>query len=126
MERQCRVKGVGCMGLCAQGPLVAVKPRNLMYQNVTGEDAEDIVKSLDLEPVARLECPADMPFFRRQVKIVLENCGRIDPEQIEEYIAAGGYEALVKTLTEYSPGEVVEQVLRSGLRGRGGAGYPTD
>ena len=125
LEHQCKVKGVGCMGLCANGPLVAVKPRNVMYQNVNEDDAADIVKSLDAEPVARLECPTEMPFFRRQVKIVLENCGRIDPEQMEDYIAAGGYEALVKALTEFSPGEVVEQVLRSGLRGRGGAGYPT-
>jgi len=125
LEHQCKVKGVGCMGLCANGPLVADKPSNVMYQNVTEDDAADIVKSLDTEPVARLECPTEMPFFRRQVKIVLENCGRVDPEQIEDYIAASGYEALVKALTEYSPGEVVEQVLRSGLRGRGGAGYPT-
>jgi bidirectional [NiFe] hydrogenase diaphorase subunit len=125
LEHQCKVKGVGCMGLCANGPLVAVKPRNVMYQNVNGADASDIVKSLDAEPVARLECPTEMPFFRRQVKIVLENCGRVDPEQIEDYIAASGYEALVKALTEFSPGEVIEQVLRSGLRGRGGAGYPT-
>lgn len=125
LEHRCKVKGVGCMGLCANGPLVAVKPRNVMYQGVTEDDVADIVKSLDAEPVARLECPTEMPFFRRQVKIVLENCGRVDPEQIEDYIAAGGYEALVKALTEFSPGEVVEQVLRSGLRGRGGAGYPT-
>jgi bidirectional [NiFe] hydrogenase diaphorase subunit len=125
LEHQCKVKGVGCMGLCANGPLVADKPSNVMYQNVTEDDAADIVKSLDTEPVARLECPTEMPFFRRQVKIVLENCGRVDPEQIEDYIAASGYEGLVKALTEYSPSEVVEQVLRSGLRGRGGAGYPT-
>jgi len=81
LEHQCKVKGVGCMGLCAQGPLVSVKPRNVLYQNVTPDDAADIIKSLDAEPVARLECPTDMPFFRRQVKIVLENCGRIDPER---------------------------------------------
>ena len=71
LEHECKVKGVGCMGLCANGPLVADKPRNVMYQNVTADDAPDIVKSLDTEPVARLECPTEMPFFRRQVKIVL-------------------------------------------------------
>ena len=81
LEHQCKVKGVGCMGLCANGPLVADKPRNVMYQNVTEDDAADIVKSLDAEPVARLECPTEMPFFRRQVKIVLENCGRIPPSR---------------------------------------------
>jgi bidirectional [NiFe] hydrogenase diaphorase subunit len=125
LEHQCKVKGVGCMGLCAAGPLVSVKPDNVMYQNVAESDAADIVKSLGDGPVQRLECPTEMPFFRRQVRIVLENCGRVDPEEIEDYIAAGGYEGLVKALTEFSTGEVIEQVLRSGLRGRGGAGYPT-
>ena len=124
-EKQCLVKGVGCMGLCARGPLVSVKPDNIMYQNVAAQDAADIIKSLDGTPVGRLECPTDQPFFRRQVKIVLENSGRVDPEVIGDYIGANGYEGLLKALTEFSPGEVVEQVLRSGLRGRGGAGYPT-
>ncbi|HZP02842.1 MAG TPA: NuoF family protein, partial [Terriglobia bacterium] len=125
LEKQCLVKGVGCMGLCANGPLISLKPRNVMYQNVRAEDASEIINSLDDSPVTRLECPTDVPFFRRQVKIVLENSGRVDPEKVEDYIAAGGYEALVKALTEFSPGEVIEQVLRSNLRGRGGAGYPT-
>jgi len=124
-DKQCQVKGVGCMGLCVKGPLVAVKPDNLMYQNATPQDAADIIKSLDATPVARLECATDQPFFRRQVKIVLENSGRVDPEKIGDYIAANGYEALLKVLTEFSPGEVIEQVLRSGLRGRGGAGFST-
>jgi bidirectional [NiFe] hydrogenase diaphorase subunit len=125
LEKQCLVKGVGCMGLCAKGPLVSVKPNNVVYQSVTPDDAADIVKSLNDGPVKRLECVTEQPFFRRQVKIVLENSGRVDPEKIEDYIAANGYEALLKCLTEFSPGEVIEQVLRSGLRGRGGAGYPT-
>ncbi|MGA2075750.1 MAG: NADH-quinone oxidoreductase subunit NuoF [Terriglobia bacterium] len=124
-DKQCQVKGVGCMGLCAKGPLVSVKPHNLMYQNVTPQDAADIIKSMDGSPVGRLECATDQPFFRRQVKIVLENSGRVDPEKIGDYIAANGYEGLLKVLTEFSPGEVIEQVLRSGLRGRGGAGFST-
>ena len=124
-DKQCQVKGVGCMGLCAKGPLVSVKPDNLMYQSVTPQDAADIVKSMDGSPVGRLECSTDQPFFRRQVKIVLENSGRVDPEKIGDYIAANGYEALLKVLTEFSPSEVIEQVLRSGLRGRGGAGFST-
>jgi bidirectional [NiFe] hydrogenase diaphorase subunit len=80
---------------------------------------------MDASPVGRLECATDQPFFRRQVKIVLENSGRVDPEKIGDYIAANGYEALLKVLTEFSPSEVIEQVLRSGLRGRGGAGFST-
>ncbi len=113
------------MGLCVKGPLVSVKPDNVMYQNVTPQDAADIIKSMDGSPLGRLECATDQPFFRRQVKIVLENSGRVDPEKIGDYIGANGYEGLLKSLTEFSPGEVIEQVLRSGLRGRGGAGYPT-
>ena len=70
-------------------------------------------------------CPTDVPFFQRQKKIVLENSGAIDPERIEEYIAASGYSALVQVLTEMMPAQVIEQVVKSGLRGRGGAGYPT-
>lgn len=125
LDKQCLVKGVGCMGLCAKGPLVSVKPDNVMYQNVNADDAPDIVKSLGGSAVSRIECATDQPFFRRQVKIVLENSGRVDPEKIGDYIGASGYEGLLKALTEFSPGEVIEQVLRSGLRGRGGAGYPT-
>ncbi len=126
LERRCMVKGVGCMGLCAAGPLVSVQPKGTMYQEVKPADAPEIVASLDKKkPVERLECDVKMPFFARQQKIVLENCGNIDPERIEEYIAAGGYEGLLKVLSEMSPAEVVEQVTRSGLRGRGGAGFPT-
>ena len=103
LERWCRVRGVGCMGLCAHGPLVAVdagKATETMYQYVTPEDAPAIVNSLDTEPVERLRCPTDVPFFQRQHKIVLENSGLIDPERIEEYIAADGYAALIKAITE--------------------------
>ncbi len=128
LERRCRVRGVGCMGLCAHGPLVAVdtgKPAETMYQYVTPEDASAIVGSLDTTPVERLRCPTDVPFFQRQHKIVLENSGLIDPERIEEYIAADGYTALIKAITEMSPAEVIDEMITSGLRGRGGAGYPT-
>jgi bidirectional [NiFe] hydrogenase diaphorase subunit len=125
LQASCQVKGVGCMGLCSAGPLVSVEPRGPLYQNAKPEDAPEIVRSLGAEPVARLECPRTVPFFERQLGLVLENSGHIDPERIEEYIAAGGYQALVTVLAEMSPAEVVEQVTRSGLRGRGGAGYPT-
>jgi bidirectional [NiFe] hydrogenase diaphorase subunit len=124
-NESCRVKGVGCMGLCCAGPLVAVEPNGPLYQAVVAEDAPEIVGSLSAAPVRRLECPRNLPFFERQSNLVLENSGRIDPERIEQYIAAGGYEALLTALTEMTPAEVVDQVVRSGLRGRGGAGYPT-
>jgi bidirectional [NiFe] hydrogenase diaphorase subunit len=125
MDAQCQVKGVGCMGLCATGPLVSVEPGGRLYQGVSASDAGEIVDSIEGSPVSRLLCPTDIPFFQRQKKIVLENSGVIDPERIEEYIALSGYAALNQALTEMSPTQVIEQVTRSGLRGRGGAGYPT-
>jgi bidirectional [NiFe] hydrogenase diaphorase subunit len=153
LEQRCRVKGVGCLGLCAAGPLVSVThpaaepaPRadaaddgpaapdflapppvpELMYRNVTAEDAPEIVAGLAAgEAVARLRCPTDVPFFQRQRRIVLENAGRIDPERVEEYLAEGGYAGLLEALSARAPAGVIEQVTRSGLRGRGGAGFPT-
>lgn len=123
--KRCRVKGVGCMGLCSAGPLVADRPNGLLYQKVTPEDAPDIVKSLNSEPAQRLICSTDRPFFTKQTKVVLENSGEIDPERIEDYLAVGGYQQLSNALTDLTPAQVVDQVSRSGLRGRGGAGYPT-
>jgi len=126
LEEHCQVKPVGCMGLCAAGPLVSVVDQNVMYKEVTPDDAADIVGALKTQqPVQRLHCRMDVPFFARQKKIVLENCGVIDPERIEEYIAAGGYTALHQALTSMNTAEVIAEVSRSGLRGRGGAGYPT-
>jgi bidirectional [NiFe] hydrogenase diaphorase subunit len=124
----CKVKGVGCMGLCSAGPLVSVETKDkepVLYRDVKPEDAGDIIASLDGAPVERLHCPTNVPFFQRQQKIVLENTGTIDPERIEEYIAADGYEGLYTALTEMTPGDVIDEVVRSGLRGRGGGGYPT-
>jgi bidirectional [NiFe] hydrogenase diaphorase subunit len=120
----CQVKGVGCMGLCAEGPLISAGDSR-MYKHVSAADAPDVVDSLAGAPVARLHCPTDIPFFERQKKIVLENSGVIDPERIEEYIAHEGYSALIKVLTEMTPQQVISEVMTSGLRGRGGAGYPT-
>jgi bidirectional [NiFe] hydrogenase diaphorase subunit len=104
---------------------VAVAPPFHVLQGVRAADAPRVIASLGKDPPQDLHCPLDAPFFRRQMRIVLENCGLIDPERIEEYIAAGGYAALQKVLTAMSPAAVIEQVTRSGLRGRGGAGYPT-
>jgi len=129
LEKSCHVKGVGCMGLCAAGPLVSVEPEGKLYQGVRppeeGSDVADIVDSLDGKAAKRLELDPALPFFQEQVKVVLENSGKIDPEKIEDYIAAEGYEALLTALTSMTPVEVIEQVTKSGLRGRGGAGYPT-
>ncbi len=123
-----RVKSVGCLGLCSAGPLVEIRSKSqaapVLYQNVTEEDAAELVTSIGAEPAPRLQCPTDIPFFHRQHKIVLENSGVIDPEDINDYIAADGYRALVTALTEMTPSEVLREVEISGLRGRGGGGYP--
>ena len=120
----CRVRGVGCMGLCSLGPLVSTEPGYILYKNVAPDDAQEIVAATENAPVARLLCPRDQPFFRHQANIVLENSGRIDPEKIDEYIAVGGYGPLLHALTELSPAQIVQGISKSGLRGRGGAGYP--
>ncbi len=122
----CKVKGVGCMGLCSAGPLVKAEPDGVLYGNVQPEDAAEIAKSVEENTVVeRLRCDTSAPFFIRQKKVVLENSGRIDPERIEDYIAEKGYTALLHALMEMAPAQVVDQVIKSGLRGRGGAGYPT-
>jgi bidirectional [NiFe] hydrogenase diaphorase subunit len=123
-EKKCKSKGVGCMGLCAEGPLVSTETGRL-HQHVAPSDAAEILDSLEASPVERLVCRTDVPFFQRQKKIVLENSGVVDPERVEEYVGASGYGALINVLTEMSPSEVVQEVVKSGLRGRGGAGYPT-
>ncbi|MFA6563924.1 MAG: NADH-quinone oxidoreductase subunit NuoF [Verrucomicrobiia bacterium] len=125
LKETCKVKGVGCMGLCMAGPLVAVAQTDALYQMVAPQDAEEIVKNLGKQPVKRLACDTTQPFFTRQKKIVLENSGVVDSERIEEYIVAKGYEGLLEALTSMNQAEVVEQVSKSGLRGRGGAGFPT-
>lgn len=126
LGHHCVVKAGGCRGLCAAGPLVSVDPGDVLYQSVNVTDAAEIIDSLDEKPVERLLCPTDSPFFARQTKVVLDHSGKIDSERIEDYITTiQGYAALVKALTEMSPADVIEQLHRSGLRGRGGAGYPT-
>ena len=125
----------GCQGLCELGPLMRVEPYNYQYVHVQPEDCKEIVERTILEgqPVERLfyrdhetVCPHpdDIPFLNQQTRIVLENCGKIDAESIDEYIAAGGYQALAKALGSMTPQDVIEEVTKSGLRGRGGAGFP--
>lgn len=127
LEKEYLVKGVGCMSLCVEGPLVHLPNDDILYSRVKPQDAADIIESMTVgnKPLERLLCDNQAPFFKRQVRIVLENTGRINPEKIEDYLAAGGYMALHKALTEMSPDDVRYVVRDSGLRGRGGAGYPT-
>jgi bidirectional [NiFe] hydrogenase diaphorase subunit len=121
----CAVRSVGCLGLCGAGPLVSVEPGNVLYQRVQPSDAPEIIAALESQPVQRIWLDPGLPFFARQKKIVLENSGRIDPERLQDYIAADGYLALITALTEMTPAEVIAEINTSGLRGRGGAGYPT-
>ncbi|MBI2428833.1 MAG: NAD(P)H-dependent oxidoreductase subunit E [Ignavibacteriales bacterium] len=127
LEKECEVIGTGCMGLCGEGPLVKVQSDNILYQNVDEVTASQIVEShiLNGKRVEKNICDTSAPFFASQTKIVLENCGRINSESIDEYVAALGYEALGKALTEMQPHDVIEEIRKSGLRGRGGAGYST-
>ena len=120
-----QVRGVGCLSLCAEGPLVQLEPSGLLYQRVAEQDAGELLDSLEGKPLKRLQCPTDAPFFSAQKQIVLENSGRIDPESFEDYLAADGYEGLIRALTEMTPAEVVAEMTTSGLRGRGGGGFPT-
>jgi NADH-quinone oxidoreductase subunit F len=135
--RQVEVDFTGCHGFCEQGPNVVVEPEGIFYTHVQAEDAPEIITShfRDGKPVERLfyrdpvtgkTIPqySEIDFYRKQQRIILRNCGHINPERIEHYIAAGGYRALRKALL-MTPGQVIEEVKKSGLRGRGGAGFPT-
>ena len=120
------VRRVGCMGLCGPGPLVSVEPDNLLYEHVTPENAGSIIDAFAGDGAAKAErSDPKHPFFARQTLIVRANGGRIDPERIEDYIEAGGYHAFHHVLTEMHPVQVIDDIIKSGLRGRGGAGYPT-
>jgi bidirectional [NiFe] hydrogenase diaphorase subunit len=125
MQNEVHVKGVGCMGLCSAGPLVSVSSDGQLFPNVTPEAAPAIIQTLDTGDTSVPRCDTEAPFFARQKKIVLENSGVIDPERVEDYIAHNGYFALVSAITESTPQDVIDTIKRSGLRGRGGAGYPT-
>jgi bidirectional [NiFe] hydrogenase diaphorase subunit len=122
--KRCHVRQTGCLGPCAAGPLVSVGPTGTLYGNVHEADAEAVVASLGGEPVGRLETHLQH-YFAGQHPIVLENSGQIDPEKIDEFIGRGGYLALMQALTQMTPQEVIEQISKAGLRGRGGGGYPT-
>jgi bidirectional [NiFe] hydrogenase diaphorase subunit len=123
------VVGVGCLGLCGRGPLVEVGrgpgKETTLFEHVTLAVAPSILAALDGGTPEATRCDTSHPFFASQKKIVCVTSGKIDPERIEEYVGVGGYQALHRALTEMRPADVVQAVSASGLRGRGGAGYPT-
>lgn len=127
MEQEVEVRGVGCLGLCGEGPLVCIDPEKILYERVKPEDAREIVAALKTgKPADKIkQGNLNDPFFTKQVPIVLENSGIVDPERIQSYIAYDGYLALRHVLREMTPAQVIETISKSGLRGRGGAGYPT-
>ena len=138
MAEDCKVLMTGCFGFCEKGPIVKMLPDNTFYTSVQPEDAAEIVAEhivkgrkvqrllyVDPENEEHVSDAKHMDFYKKQMRIALRNCGFIDPENIDEYIARDGYAALAKCLTEMTPEEVIEEVKKSGLRGRGGAGFPT-
>jgi NADH-quinone oxidoreductase subunit F/NADP-reducing hydrogenase subunit HndC len=138
LEESFQVKQTGCHGFCQRGPLVIVDPEKIFYSKVGSDDVSDIVQSLlpEGKPVERLfyrdpitDTPIphyyDIPFYSKQHRLLLRNCGNIDPEEIDDYVSAGGYQALKKALFKMTPEQIIEEVKRSGLRGLGGAGFPT-
>ncbi|MDI3526442.1 MAG: NADP-reducing hydrogenase subunit HndC [Tenuifilum sp.] len=138
LQEDVQVILTGCFGFCEKGPIVKVLPDNTFYTQVKPEDASEIVKEhvikgrkverlLYVDPTKKetIEDSKHMGFYRKQMRIALRNCGFINPENIDEYIARDGYQALGKVLTEYTPQETIEVIKKSGLRGRGGGGFPT-
>ena len=137
LDSTVQVVTTGCLGFCEQGPIVKILPQGTFYVQVKPEDVKEIVAEhlvkgrvvqrlcYDPEQAKKLVAEANIPFYQKQYRIVLRNCGVIDPEKIEDYIARDGYKAIEKVLFEMTPEQVVEEMLKSGLRGRGGAGFPT-
>lgn len=138
LKDKVRIVKTGCMGPCQFGPLMLVYPEGILYKELTAADIEEIVEKHFLKGrvvekfLFKSEITGEiirekgrLPFFQKQLKIVLKNCGTIDPENIKEYIDSGGYEALRKVLAKMLPQKVIQEIKDSGLRGRGGAGFPT-
>jgi bidirectional [NiFe] hydrogenase diaphorase subunit len=130
LDKKCRVKGVGCNGLCSEAIMVShyhkVGDRESIYSKIDTSHADEFIDTLNTQtPLKDRKCDITQPFFTKQKKIVLENAGIIDPNDIDDYIAHDGYLALYTCLEELTPHEVIEEIKLSGLRGRGGGGYPT-
>lgn len=138
LQDKVKVIMAGCFGFCAKGPIVKIEPDDTFYIQVTPEDAEDIIKNhivygnvverllfTDPSDNSKIKSQHNIPFYKKQMRIALRNCGVIDPENIKEYIAADGYKALGNVLKNYEPIEVINEITKSGLRGRGGGGFPT-
>ena len=138
MEKEVRVVPTGCRGFCAMGPIMVIYPEGIFYCQVQPRDVQTIVEETLVKgrvvgrltfkaPETYKELPRyqDIPFYSKQVRITLRNCGIIDPEKVEEYIVRGGYEGLSRALFDMTKEEVIQEVKRSGLRGRGGAGFST-
>jgi len=126
-ETSCLVSKGGCQGNCAAAPLVSLQPQDRLYQHVKSEDAQVLINSISDQSVVAKElvCDNKAPFFEKQKRVVTEFRGLIDPERVEEYIAVGGFEPLMRAVSEMTPEQVIQEMRKSGLRGRGGAGYPT-
>ena len=138
LQEEVKIIETGCVGSCDLGPLALIYPEGVFYQKLKPADADEIVtehllkgriveRLLYKEPITAKVVPSfkEIDFFKNQTKIVLRNCGVIDPQNIEEYIARDGYEALAKALNSMTREQVIDEVLKSGLRGRGGGGFPT-
>ncbi len=138
LDNEVQVIATGCFGFCEKGPIVKVMPDNTFYTQVTPDDAREIIEEhvikgrkvnrllyLNPESKEHVSDSKHMGFYKKQLRIALRNCGFIDPENIDEYISRDGYEALAKCLTEMTPQQVIELMKKSGLRGRGGGGFPT-
>ncbi|HQP92158.1 MAG TPA: NAD(P)H-dependent oxidoreductase subunit E, partial [Candidatus Omnitrophota bacterium] len=129
----------GCLGMCDKGPVIVINPGYTVYGNIDEKNIPQIIEShiVNNKPLAKFAISddhlynrffkvfGDVNFFSRQMRIVLRNCGIIDPESIDDYLSVRGYEALAKVLTDLKPKDVVDMVKMAGLRGRGGAGFPT-
>lgn len=130
LDKRCKVKGVGCNGLCSEAIMVAhyhkEGDRESIYSFIDNSNTKDFIDTLNTNsPIKNKKCDISKPFFARQEKIVLENAGIVDPDDIDDYIAYGGYYAFYKALDEMTSQEVINEIKISGLRGRGGGGYPT-
>lgn len=138
VEKKVSLRTTGCHGFCERGPVVVIQPKGIFYQRVRIKDVPEIISStvlngknidrlvyVDPNTKEKIALENDVPFYKKQKRLILGNNGNIDPESIEDYLAVGGYRALSKALTEMTPEEIISEVKSSGLRGRGGAGFPT-